>query len=160
MTIAAVLAPLALWCGYLWTLDLSMRETGERAFDWPMIGYTEEWVITIRQLFADGWQSEARFSLLSQVALTTRACWLVTRAQWDNLWWRIGLMYLALVVLLGSAGWEGDPGAITRVGLPVTFAFNLLLPASPRFWPLWLAGNIDIADGVRSMDVPLLSAPF
>jgi hypothetical protein len=33
-------------------------------------------------------------------------------------------VYLGLVLVLGPAGWEGDPGAVTRVGLPLTFAFN------------------------------------
>jgi hypothetical protein len=150
---ATVVAPLAVWCVYLWTLGLSPREEVPRAFDWPLSGYAEEWIVTLRQLYAEGWESEAWSSAYSQVALTTRAWWLLRQAQWDNLWWRMAFVYLLLIVVLGPAGWEGHPGAITRIGLPLTFAFNVLVTGSPHFWPLWLLGNADALDGLRVLEV-------
>jgi hypothetical protein len=39
--------------------------------------------------------------------------------------------------------WGGFPGAATRVLLPVTIAFNVLLDAEPdaRFWAWYVPGN-------------------
>jgi hypothetical protein len=49
--------------------------------------------------------------------------------------------------LVHSAVWEGYPGAITRVLLPLKFGFNALLAAEqPRgFWMWFGAGNLDLA---------------
>ena len=154
LTGLAVATPLALWCGYLWTIGLPPNDTGTGAFNWPLFGYVEEWVATLRHMSVDGWASAARFSLLSQVALTTRACWLLTHRQWSNPWWRTGAVYLALASVLGTAGWEGEPGAIARVGLPLTFAFNVLLPSDRYFWPLWVAGNADLLYGLFLLNLP------
>ena len=45
--------------------------------------------------------------------------------------------------LLDFVVWGGFPGAATRVLLPVTIAFNVLLDAEPdaRFWAWYAPGN-------------------
>ena len=45
---------------------------------------------------------------------------------------------------LGDAVWEGYPGAVSRVLLPMTLAFNVLLPRGRKWWVLLLLGNLTV----------------
>jgi hypothetical protein len=76
------------------------------------------------------------------VSLTVQAGYLVARAEPRNPWWRLGIAYAALLVSISVPVWEGDPGAATRTILPMTLAFNMLLPSTRSFWPWLLAGNL------------------
>jgi hypothetical protein len=58
------------------------------------------------------------------------------------------------MTVLGSAVWEGAPGAGTRVVLPMTFAFNMMLPQTRWFWPLWILGNLSILPALEVLRVP------
>jgi hypothetical protein len=56
----------------------------------------------------------------------------------------LGASYAALLVVLGDAVWEGYPGAALRVLLPMTLAFNVLLPRGGK-WRAWLVlGNLSV----------------
>jgi hypothetical protein len=150
-----VLAPLALWLSYLWSIDLPMRHAGARNLAAPFTGYGEKWVATFAGLQAEGWGSFARLSLLSMTALTTQAAFLLLSRQWNVAWWRTGVVYLALMAVLGRAVWEGHPGAVTRVVLPMTFAFNVLVLKSRWFWPLWVLGNLSVLGGLETIHAPV-----
>ncbi len=152
-----VVAPLLLWIGYLWHTGLPPDAAGHRNFAVPFSGYIDKWFITVRTLGADGWDSFARFSLFGLVSLTTQFLVLVWLRDWGNAWWRMGVAYAGLMAVLGPAVWEGDPGAVTRVVVPMTIAFNVLLPRLRWFWPLWVLGNISVLHGVEVMRVPWLS---
>jgi hypothetical protein len=54
--------------------------------------------------------------------------------------------------------WEGDPGAIVRVVLPMSVAFNVLVVRSRWFWPLFVAGNLTVLHGIHMIKVPGISA--
>ena len=114
--------------------------------------------MTLRELHDQGWQSFARFSLLTLVGLTTQAVVLSSRWHWKAAWWRVGVPYVGLLLVLGPAVWEGYPGAATRVLLPLTIAFNVLLPSSRWFWPLWLLGNLNMLHGLEVIRAPWISA--
>ena len=150
-----VLAPLALWLSYLWSIDLPMRHTGARNLAAPLVGYGEKWAATLAALEAEGWGSFPRLSLLSMTALTTQAAFLLLSRQWNVAWWRTGVVYLALMAVLGPAVWEGHPGAATRVVLPMTFAFNVLVLRSRWFWPLWVLGNLSVLGGLEAIHAPV-----
>jgi hypothetical protein len=113
--------------------------------------------MTVRALGADGWDSFARFSLLGLVSLTTQCLVLLWQRDWRNPWWRMGVAYAGLMAVLGSAVWEGDPGAATRVVVPMTIAFNVLLTKHRWFWPLWALGNASVVHAVEVMRLPWLS---
>ena len=61
------------------------------------------------------------------------------------------------MVLLGPAVWGDYPGAAVRVVLPMTIAFNLLLPRTRLFWPLAILGNLSVWHGLEALGVPVLS---
>lgn len=54
----------------------------------------------------------------------------------------------------GPAVWEGDPGAATRVVVPMTVAFNVLLPRFRWVWPLWVLGNASAVHRVEEIQPP------
>jgi hypothetical protein len=43
---------------------------------------------------------------------------------------------------LGEAVWEGFPGAAPRIVVPLTLAFNVVVPRGLRWWPVLLLGNL------------------
>ena len=151
------MTPLALWVGYLWYTGLPPNAAGHRNFAVPFTGYVDKWFMTVRALSADGWDSFARFSLLGLVSLTTQFLVLAWHREWRNAWWRMGMAYAGLMAVLGPAVWEGHPGAVTRVVVPMTIAFNVLLPQRRWFWPLWVLGNASLLHGVDAMKLPWLS---
>jgi hypothetical protein len=150
---AVVVMPLLAWLAYLHAHGLT-PSPGGRNFMPPFTGYCHKWVTTIGELLSGGWGSYARSSFLSLLALTTQGVTLVVRNEWRSPWWRVGMGYVALLSVLGEAVWEGNPGAASRVLLPVTFAFNILLPGNRWFWPLLILGNANIAFGLAEMRAP------
>jgi hypothetical protein len=147
-------APLLMWIAYLNHRQFSPSDTGYSNFSLPFAAYVWKWRATVGQLAADGWGSNARFSLLSLVGLTTQAGFLLWRRDWQNPWWRVGIAYVGLWTVLGPAVWDGNPGAVTRVVFPMAVAFNVLLPGTRRFWPLWVLGNVNVLHGLQVIRVP------
>lgn len=142
-----LVAPLLLWMTYLWSLELpSVVAPGNRALALPLAGYVEQWRLTLGELHTQGWSAFAstRASMLTLIALATQALVLVFCRERHGLWWRIGIAYLGLMLVLGSALWEGYFTSVTRLVLPMTFAFNILLPRVRWFWPLWVLGNANL----------------
>ena len=88
------------------------------------------------------------------IGLTIQAAVLLIVRVWRNPWWRAGMGSVMLMVVLGPAVWEGLPGAATRVLLPMTFAFNVVLPGTRWFWPLWVLGNLAIIPALEVLRVP------
>jgi hypothetical protein len=149
-----LVTPLLLWVVYLRRLGIPADDTGYANFAAPLAGYVEKLTDTVGQLRAEGWSSFARFSLISQVALTTQALVLLVHPDRRDAWWRLGMTYAVLLGLLGIAVWEGHPGAAPRVVLPMTFAFNILLPRVRWFWPLWVLGNASMVNGLFALQFP------
>ena len=85
------------------------------------------------------------------------ALFLAWRVKWQSPWWRVGAAYAALLIVVGPSVWDGYPGAATRVLLPLTFAFNVLLVGETWYWPLFLLGNLTVLHGLQVLDVPVLS---
>jgi hypothetical protein len=50
-------------------------------------------------------------------------------------------VFSVMMIFLGEAVWEGYPGAASRVLLPMTLAFNILLPRGGRWWVVFVLGN-------------------
>jgi hypothetical protein len=153
-----VVAPLLIWMGYLWHLNLSPGTAGSSNFAAPFTAYAAKWSTTVGELRVQDWeQSFARYSLLSLVGLTVQAAVLLWQRDWRSPWWRMGVAYVGLWIVLGPKVWEGDPGAVTRVVFPMTVAFNVLLPRMRGFWPLWVLGNANVLHGLEFIRAPWFS---
>lgn len=145
--LALVAAPLALWLWYLRSV-LGPTEPGLGNFTLPVVGWAEKWGEALRRLQHEPDHYLALTSLLAHLALTVQVVFIAWRRKPRDGWWRLGAAYGALMLLLGTAVWEGHPGAATRVLLPLTLAFNVLAVAARASAGWFVAGNLSVLSGV------------
>ncbi|MFM1851993.1 MAG: hypothetical protein RIS54_1677 [Verrucomicrobiota bacterium] len=152
--------PLALWLWYIDQMVAPAANAGARNFAAPLAGWMQKahdvWTEAVNP---DTWalgvlQNGTFWSLLMLVALTVQFLYLVLRPQWRQAWWRVGVTFAVLMLVLGDAVWEGYPGAASRVLLPMQLAFNLLVPATPRWWPVLLLGNLTLLSAPAALQPP------
>ena len=139
-----VVAPLAVWMLVLKLWLGSGGDAGARNFALPFVGYANKWVETLAIFKTDDAGSIGLWSAMMLVALTAQCLFFVLRPRWSEAWWRAGIGYAVLLVVLGDAVWEGYPGAASRVLLPMTLAFNILVPRGKAWWAVLLLGNLTV----------------
>jgi hypothetical protein len=140
------LLPLAAWLGYVrWRVGPA--DQGWDNFTVPVVGFIEKWRAAIGAIFtvSDHWLAWG--TVLATLGLTTQALFFLARPQLGERWWRLGAVYAGMMFCLGTAVWEGFPGAATRVLLPMTLAFNILANRT-RAAVAWLVfGNLTVLAG-------------
>jgi hypothetical protein len=145
--------PAALWLDYLRSIYRASLVSSGGSLGAPFAAYIDQWrtfVHTAGTMHAA--LLTARLgSLLALLALTTQAAWFALRIRTASAWWWIGAAYAALMMVVSPAVFAGEPGAVTRVLLPMAWAFNLTLPDGRRFWPLWVAGNLTLVPGTVAL---------
>jgi hypothetical protein len=151
-----VALPLALWMCYLSLRLGPVMDAGFRNFDWPFVAYVRKWQQVLADLPDASWLSMGNlWAFLTMVALTVQLLFLVLRPKWDQAWWRVGVSFALLMMVLGDAVWEGYPGAASRVLLPMQVAFNVLVPVG-RWWRVLLvAGNLTMLAAHSELQPPL-----
>ena len=151
--IALLVLPGLLWLDYLRSIYRSSLLSGGAPLDAPFAAYIAQWHTFLRTVATMNPAPVMSHlgSLLTLLAVTTQAAWFVLRPRPANHWWWIGLVYGALMMVVSSAVFAGEPGAVTRVLLPMAWAFNLTLPAGRGFWPLWVAGNLTLVPGALAL---------
>ncbi len=148
--ILVVALPLASWLLYI-QLTVGWPEPGLGNLTWPVKGLIEKWCEALVSLQFEPNRWLAISTLLAHLALTGQLVFLIAHPQWGNRWWRTGILYGALMLCLGTAVWEGFPGAATRVLLPLSLAFNVLA-VRRRAAVLWLVvGNLTVVNGVLTL---------
>mgnify|MGYP001546962198 CR=1 FL=1 len=140
--------PLALWLVYV---DARLGHSSGSGlpgnFDWPGLALSAQVTGWVGQLTQGDWSDRAVYALIGVVALAVQGVVVVRQWQPESIWWRIGVAHVALMLVLGEWVWSGY-WAGARALLPLTVAFNLLLPAGRGFWPLWIAGNLSLVHGL------------
>jgi hypothetical protein len=151
---AIVVLPLIVWsvCLRLWLG--TNGSIGTRNFGAPFAGLCDKIQDSVAQLIAEGYPSVAKFDLLVLAGLLAQFFFFAFRRRWNEPWWRVGASYAVLMVFLGNSVWELYPTAAARVLLPMTLAFNLLVPRRGWWTLLLLVGNLGV---IGSFDV--LKAP-
>ena len=149
---ALLLLPLALWvvCLTLWVGNGA--DPGRRNFAAPFAGFAgkaREVAAELRHALPD-LRSVPKFDALVLVGLAAQALFLALRPARRDPWWRLGAGYAVLMVFLGPGVWEGYPTAAARVLLPMTLAFNVLVPRGRRWLAVLLLGNLG---AVGSLDL-------
>lgn len=138
--------PLAVWLAYI-AYRLPVGESGLGNFTWPLLGAFDQLSTSAAELTSGNVDSRHLFALLAIPGLYLQAAVLFLHRTPAAPWWRIGIAYAVLLVFLGPWVWSGY-WAACRAILPLTIAFNLLLPANRAFWPLLIAGNLPLLHGV------------
>ena len=100
-----------------------------------------------------GYSAPVRDEVLAIVALVTQVGFIVARPRPRQVWWRIGAAFTLLWLCLGWPVWEGTPNAASRAVLPLTLAFNVLVPRATSWLPLLLAGNLSILSAPSLVNV-------
>jgi hypothetical protein len=160
LAIAVALAamPLLLWEDYLRSIYRSTITAGAQP-DVVIPGslLTSRWMQTLAELRKQGIFSGAwlPFGVVSSVI--AQAVYVLVRRVYHAAWWRVAVPYVALLLLLDRTLVDPHTGAITRVLLPLTIGFNILLARESRpvaFWSWFLVGNLHLLWALRVM--PLL----
>ncbi len=147
--------PLALWLGYVrWRLGPADQGFGN--FTWPVTAWIDKWVEVIAAFPRHPdfrWLVTTTF--LATVGLTAQAAYVLRRARPADPWWRLGVVQVLLMALLGTAVWEGHPGAATRVLLPLGIVFAVLAVRDRAPWRWLIAGGLVVFAGLESLrDLP------
>jgi hypothetical protein len=157
--IALIVLPIAIWFDYIYSIYRSYVYTTGGTLAVPFEAFLWKWQTTVTELGRYGLRERTAFSFFALLALSVQAAFLFVRPAWKSGWWRLGVAYALLMPLLGGPLWEGQPGTALRVLLPMVLAFNVLLRGCERaswFWPLFIAGNLTIFQGLAMLDVPFL----
>ena len=141
--------PLLVWSWYVGTRLPSSTESGGLGnFTWPLLGLGMHLKLCLSELTAGNWDGRFSMGLLGAAGFATQAWVLWRHPNFQSGWWRAGSAYALLLLFLSPWVWSGY-WAVSRVVLPMTIAFNLLLPSSRRaFWPLWALGNVSMLHAV------------
>lgn len=151
---ALLALPLAAWLIYLrWHLGRG-AEAGLNNFALPLMGIFEKWITTIAEIGKSGLTWPLVATLLTIVALSVQFGFVAVRWRPKEIWWRVAAPFAALTAMVTVPVWEGYPGAATRVVLPLTLAFNVLVPRGRRWLPLLLAGNLSVLAGLFEFTPP------
>ncbi len=147
VTCLVVILPLLLWEDYLRSIYRSTIFAGAnpalRPFEGLIAAARGAWV-AVRTA---GVLSPAGLQVCIVLPLVVQAGYTVARLEFHDPWWRVAAGYVALMLVMDVVLWAPSTGAITRVLLPLTVAFNVLLarePRASRFWPWFIGGNLHL----------------
>jgi hypothetical protein len=154
MTVVVIALPLIAWMAYVRWKFGPAEDPGMGNFTLPFAGVIEKMGAAWRDM-----TSPESFSLNQAVMATVVALvvqWLFFALRWRpaERWWRVGAAFALMMVFLSTPVWEGYPGAATRVLLPMTLAFNVLVPRGLRWLPVLIAGNLTVAASVFEFSPP------
>ena len=140
--------PIALWSLYVQArLDGPHDGNASGNFTWPLMGILIQAKISLHEVLHGNLDGRYAFCLLGIAGLFVQVLFLWRTPQFASPWWRIGVVFSVIFLFLSSWVWSGY-WAVCRAALPMTIAYNLLLPAGRRFWPLWIVGNLTLLHGV------------
>jgi len=149
-----IVLPLLLWADYLRSIYRStiFAQTDQLTAG---TGLYRSWR---KVLFADikgsGLFSMQGLWLCLLISLAAQAVYLLVRRNYAAPWWRIGVTYAALMLVLDRTLADPLTGAITRVLLPMTVGFNIQLTSEARwtrFWPWFVVGNLHLLGAATVM---------
>ena len=152
------LAPLGAWVACIWWVCGQPSNAGVGNFGRPFAAYFAKWFEAWRDYRLNGWDSSGKWMLIMLLALTVQMLAILLRPQWSRPWWRVGAPFAVLLIFLGPAVWGGFPGAAARVVVPMTLAFNVLVPRGLRWWPVLLLGNLSALSAVDELRPPGLES--
>jgi hypothetical protein len=142
-----IAVPVLIWQDYLRSIYRSTMLAGTNELVLPFVGIGPRWNIAIHGVLRHGLFSPQVVPFILLFGLAVQAAYLIVRHEYTSPWWRVAMAYAVLMVLVDPVLADPNTGAITRVLLPMTVGFNVLLAREPRgvhFWPWFLCGNLDL----------------
>jgi hypothetical protein len=142
LSLAIAILPIVIWWIYV-----EKRFAGAAAGEglgnltWPFIGMISQGTRCVHELLRGNFDGRFSFGLLAIIGFLFQGATLWLNHDLKSAWWRVGAAYALLLPFLGLWVWSGY-WAACRAVLPLTIAFNLLLPRNRAFWPVWAIGNL------------------
>lgn len=124
--------PVVLWVLYVQMRVSSGSSAGTGNFSFPLTGFFQKVSHAFHLLTTGlsgkppGGKLDLIFELLSPLSLFAQSIYFCVKPRFASTTWRFGIGFVVLFALLGGSVWQ-EQFAYTRVLLPLTFAFNLLL---------------------------------
>ena len=149
LSLVLAATPLVAWTIYVNSrLPNTTGTTGIGNFTWPFLGIALQIKTCLSEIAQGNWDGRFTMGLLAIIGLATQAVVLGKTPNMKSSWWRVGIAYALLLPFLSPWVWSGY-WAASRALLPMTIAFNLLLPGNTRtFWPLWVIGNATLLHAI------------
>jgi hypothetical protein len=146
-----VALPLIAWMLYV-RAKAGAAPQGIGNFTWPLVGFIEKWGATFSNYAREpqfAWLNTT--TLLATIALTVQAAFILRKPRGQDIWWRVALTGVAMLTCFGTAVWEGHPGAATRVVLPMSLAFAVLVVRERASLAWLVAGNLSLFSGMLAL---------
>lgn len=141
-SVAAAALPAALWMAIVYA---HYRVAGgTRNVSLPLVGLHGKIVELAADLKAHRFDPSDWGEVLAVIALATQVVFIFARPDPARPWWRVGVVFAVFWSVLGLPVWQSAPSAAARVLLPLTLAFNVLVPRSARGLALLIAGNLTV----------------
>ena len=151
---ALAVIPLLLWEDYLRSIYRSTIFAGTDTFMAPGTAVASRWVQTLGAVRAGSLFSGDGRALALLSSIVVQAVYVLVRREYTSPWWRVAVPYVVLMLLLDRVLADPNTAAITRVLLPLTAGFNILLASESRpapFWSWFLAGNLHLFSAMTVM---------
>ena len=149
-----VALPLVVWYDYLRSIYRSTLMTSVSSFVVTGTGLVSGWQRVVSGVWQVGLFTGHGLFLCLLASLAVQAIYLAVRREYRQPWWRVAAAYAVMMAFLHPTLVDPLTGAITRVMLPMTVGFNILLasePRSTRFWAWFIAGNLHLIAALRVM---------
>ena len=139
--------PLLIWMDYLRSIYRSTTLAGTDTFVFVGAGLLRNWRVVLGGLGSSHSALAALFPACILASVATQAAYIFIRRDYATPWWRVACGYAVMLLFLDPVLVAPSTGAITRVMLPLTLGFNILLGRegrARRFWPWFVAGNLHL----------------
>lgn len=139
--------PVAIWYDYLRSIYRSTLLVGAGSFVLPGTGLVRVWARTVSDAIENGVFTGDVLAMCLLLGTAAQALYLFLNRDHRSPWWRVAAAYAVMMVFLDPHLINPDTGAITRVLLPMTVGFNVLLARERRpgrFWSWFAAGNLHL----------------
>ena len=157
--LALAVAPSLVWLDYLRSIYRSTMLAGTDTFVFVGSGLVQTWRAVLGAATSGPHVFGAAFPVFILLSLAVQAAFVFLRRDYHVAWWRVACVYAVMMLFLDPVLVAPLTGAITRVMLPLTIGFNILLATEPtpaRFWPWFIAGNLHLLTALQVM--PLVPA--
>ena len=146
---AAIIAvlPTLIWMDYLRSIYRSTTLAATDTFTIPGAGLVEGWRAMTLSVSASTRPSDALGPTCILLSVIAQLAFVLVRRRFTDPWWRVACAYAVMLLFLDPVLVAPQTGAITRVMLPLTVGFNILLVTeskSTRFWLWFVAGNLHL----------------
>jgi len=148
--------PSLIWMDYLRSIYRSTTLAGTDSFVFFGSGLAQNCRIVLTGLSSSRHVLQSLFPACILLSIVVQAAFIFFRREYLAPWWRVACVYGIMLLFLDPVLVAPSTAAITRVMLPLTFGFNILLAREPRarhFWPWFALGNLHLVTVYQVMPI-------